>query len=194
MKNLSYKSLSVLLVAMIATALVSCSPEKPQLPNEPIGCLPTVSPYEVFSFKEEEYIEHLWAVNEAYNGMINATDDDYLIWNDASAKLKYAYLSGEPMYLHLNDGLLICKNTVMNHAAVVLKEKEEGHDTDKWYYSKEDILDAQPFSSFYSIPGEAIGVGSVLTQSRTCIQDLVPRINALIDDGSIEQYRVDLGY
>ena len=193
MKNLSYKSLSVLLVVMIATALVSCSPEKPQLPNEPIGCLPTVSPYEVFSFKEEEYAEHLWAINEAdYYG--SSGRDTFDVWDAHDTRLKDAFLTGEEMYMELHNNLLTCINTVMPPIAVVLYQKEKDFDLERWCYGYEDVMDFHPFSSFYSIPGEAIGVGSVLTQSRTCIQDLVPRINALIDSGDIEQYRVDLGY
>ena len=188
MKRQIFKSLSVITATLIVAALVSCNTK------EPDGAMPKVQPYSVFGFKEVEYAEHLWAVNEVYNGRNNATEDDYIIWNDVGAELKYAYLSGEPMYIQLHGGLLICKNTVMHPAAVVLKEKEEGHDTDKWYYSKDDILDAHPFAAFYEIPGKAIGVGSVLTQSRTSLQDLVPRLNALIDSGDIEQYRVDLGY
>ena len=175
-------------VAMAAVlqlvTLNSCSPEA--LEEKPQGgALPTVSPYNVFGFKEDSYAENLWAYNDGYG---------YLIWYDASARLKYDYLSGEKMYLQLHNNLYFCKNTEMPESAVVLKEKEEGHDVDKWYYDDDDVLDYQPFSVYYEIPGKALGVTDAYDQEEISHQSLVPRINALIDDGSIEQYRVDLGY
>ena len=192
MKRLIVNMFIAMAALLQLVALNSCSPDTPE--EQPVGAMPKVQPYNVFSFKEDWYAEHLWALNNYYNGKQDASDDDYILWNDISAGLKYSYLSGEPMYLQLHDGFLICKNTTMHPAAVVLKEKEEGHDTDRWFYSKSDILDAQPFAKFCKIPGSALGINSVQAQYEITDEDMVPRINALIDDGSIEQYRVDLGY
>ena len=176
----------VMAAVLQLVTLNSCSPEAPEEKPQG-GALPTVSPYNVFGFKEDSYAENLWAYN--YNDGYG-----YLIWNDASARLKYDYLSGEKMYLRLHNNLYFCKNTEMQHNAVVLKEKEEGHDVDKWYYDDDDVLDYHPFSAFYRIPGKVLGINDVPEQEQTLRQSLVPRINALIDSGDIEQYRVDLGY
>ena len=190
MKRLIVNMFIAMAALLQLVALNSCSPDTPE--EQPVGSMPKVSPYEVFGFKEDSYAENLWAVfHESYG---NPPMDCYLIWNDIDGRMKESYLSGDNMYLGLHHNLFICKNTVMLSSAVVLKQKEVEYDVANRRFLRDDVLDFQPFSAFYEIPGDAIGVGSVLTQSRTSRQDLVPRINAMIDDGSIEQYRVDLGY
>ena len=181
----------VMAAVLQLVTLNSCSPEAPEEKPQG-GAMPTVQPYYVFGFKKDSYAENLWAVfHESYG---NPPMDCYLIWDDTDGKMKESYLSGDKMYLELHHNLFICKNTIMQPNAVVLKHKEEGYDVINRRFLQEDVLDFQPFSVFYKIPGKALGITDCAAQYNTPYQDLVPRINALIDSGDIEQYRVDLGY
>ena len=188
MKRQIFKSLSVITATLIVATLVSCNTK------EPDGAMPKVQPYQVFGCKEVEYVEHLWAINEAdYYGKTYGRDT-FLVWDAHETRFMDYRLTGEKMYLELHGKLLIAKNTYMPMSAVILKQKGTDSDIDRWCYGYEDVLDFHPFSSFYCIPGKALGINDVYTQYETSHSDLVPRFNALIDDGSIEQYRVDLGY
>ncbi|MBP5319331.1 MAG: hypothetical protein J6Y77_08025, partial [Paludibacteraceae bacterium] len=188
MKRQIFKSLSVITATLIVATLVSCNTK------EPDGAMPKVQPYQVFGFKEAEYVEHLWAINEAkYYGETYGRDT-FVVWDAQDTRLRDYHLVGESMYLNLHGNLLIGNHTSMRLSAVILKQKEADFDINRWCYGYEDVLDFHPFSSFYCIPGKALGINDVYTQYGTSHSDLVPRINALIDSGDIEQYRVDLGY
>ena len=184
----------VMAAVLPLVTLNSCSPEKPDELPHGSTTEPPIASYTVFSFKESSYAENLWAVNEsAYYGSLY-TRDSFVVWDCHDPRIVESFMSGEEMYLLLHDNLLICNYTVMIPIAVVLKEKENGHEINKWCYGYEDVLDFHPFSSFYCIPGKAIGINHYWEQEEMSKNERLRRINALIDDGSIEQYRVDLGY
>ena len=96
------------------------------------------------------------------------------------------------MFVPLHNNLYICKHSNMHYSAVVLNVKEEGHDVSKIFFGKDDVLDFQPFSSFYLIRGDNLGMD--YPSDPFTLQQEIDCFNALIDSGEIELYRFDLGY
>ena len=66
--------------------------------------------------------------------------------------------------------------------------------TDKIFYTDNDILEKQIFSRFYRIPRRAVPTLVEEFPISEHYPEDIDFINALIDNGAIEQYRVDLGY
>ena len=78
--------------------------------------------------------------------------------------------------------------------AIIDKDWGTYSSSDKSFYSDDDILERQIFSRFYRIPRRVVPSLVEKFPISEHYPENIDFINAMIDDGSIEQYRVDLGY
>ena len=80
----------------------------------------------------------------------------------------------------------------INYAVI---DKDWGtYSSDKSFYSDDELLEKQIFSRFYLIPRRAVPTLVEKFPISEHYPENIDFINALIDSGDIEQYRVDLGY
>ena len=134
--------------------------------------------YRVFSFKKMEY------------------KGNVLCDNSYGKYALFSYSQGvkdSAEYVELHESNLICNNSWVPLSCAVssLKWKDYDFSSHPLYFSAEEIIDSSPFKSYYLIPEHIIGIPFF---SYPIDKNAVAAINAMIDDGSIEQYRVDLGY
>ena len=59
------------------------------------------------------------------------------------------------------------------------------------HFYDNEIMDSQPLSAYYWIPERALNDSF---DGYPASPEAIDSINAMIDDGRIERYRVDLGY
>ena len=78
--------------------------------------------------------------------------------------------------------------------AIIDKDWGTYSSSDKSFYSDDDILERQIFSRFYRIPRRVVPSLVEKFPISEHYPENIDFINAMIDDGTIEQYRVELGY
>ena len=78
--------------------------------------------------------------------------------------------------------------------AIIDKDWGTYSSSDKGFYSDDDILERQIFSRFYRIPRRVVPSLVEKFPISEHYPENIDFINAMIDDGSIERYRVELGY
>ncbi|MBP5259159.1 MAG: hypothetical protein J6Z12_00800 [Paludibacteraceae bacterium] len=166
------------IITLISTVLVfvSCSKDKPiGGPVPEPGYDMWLYQYKSLSLEDKIIVEYrgenVWRVcgkGEKDSCLIAMKDNLYLGNMD---------ISGSPRYY-----------------AVIDRNWGTYSSSDKSFYSDDDILERQIFSRFYRIPRRAVPTLVEKFPISEHYPENIDFINALIDSGSIEQYRVDLGY
>ena len=160
---------------------VSCSNERESKIGEP----PPPPGYDLVAvrFVSEEYSSHVLV--EPYA--------DYLITIGARGDSPKDYRN---LYVFLHKNVVLCdffnisdKSFVTN---VLWKDFTEYKNYS--YFSQEQIISSQPFERYYRIPRRAVPTLVEEFPISEHYPENIDFINALIDSGDIEQYRVDLGY
>lgn len=138
--------------------------------------------YVVVKFRNEGNAKYVIVEkdNERYHQIVNYwTTVEHEDYTDLYEILHKGYYTGKNCLIPLN-----CVMTGIQWGD--FSTKEHGY-----WFSKEEIIEEHPFLAYYRIPEHVIGVYVIDVWPTG---EAVNQLNAMIDNGTIEQYRVDLGY
>ena len=168
----------IITLISIALAIVSC--------EKPIGGPVPEPGYDYFSvvrFREIEYPNYILAYKFLGNwGCCGGT------WDGRAT----AYSTPNVLYSLNKDYFVSNHESVLDARELVLTNKKKSEWNEKLQFQPSEFLTTSPFSACYMLKRGQFPyyIEFPLSESDTIVKFL----NALIDSGSIEQYRVDLGY
>ena len=140
----------------------------------------------IVEFTEETDADYVFGVIETKGGCISPRMGDQFIERLINGESPYIQLHNK-MYC-VNGILIRSDNSVLTNVTWEEWRKKDCDFMDEFCLQKEN---KKAFSKLYLIGMSRIG----LEKGHSKIDDeIIQKLNALIDDGSIEQYRVDLGY
>ena len=139
--------------------------------------LPPELEYNVVRFKNDAYKEYVLTV--PYH-------DYYSVFTCGASDTEFLGYSELRDQCYMSKQIDISRNCAISYVKWEdYSVTEHGID-----FFENEIMDTHPLSAYYSIPELRLGVSFCYPASPEAIDS----INAMIDDGRIEQYRVDLGY
>ena len=160
---------SVLAILMFGGCSVGGDPEPPE------------RFYTIVQFSKEEYKQYVLASRYM---------DDLIV---AGGRMDYWHRNPElrvPNYIALEQNYYIADHFYFSLSDVIINLKWEEWNKEDFFFEEQNVLEKHPYSSFFRIGEKNIETIFSLPPSESAIK----AINALIDSGDIEQYRVDLGY
>ena len=134
--------------------------------------------YRIFSFRNYDYRNYVLC--EEFEG-------NYALFS------YFQGVDGCVDYVELHKLHFISNNSWVPKSCVLSNIRWNDYDFEShsFYFSDEEILDNHPFESYYLVPEHVVGIPFF---SYPIDSLAIEAINTLIDNGIIEQYRVDLGY
>ena len=138
--------------------------------------------YIVVNFKSEESIKQV---------LVEKEDNQYHRITNYWSKVEYEEYTA--LYETLHKGYYTGKTCFIpiNSVLTGIQWKDFSAKEHGYWFTKEEIVDEQPFVAYYRIPEHIVGV-KITAPWPT--KEAVDNLNAIIYNGDIEQYRVDLGY
>ena len=137
--------------------------------------------YRIVRFSQREYKDYVLAERDANVIMVKGYSMGP--WHsDSTARGGH--------YIALEKNCYIAEYFYFWTDDVIINKSWSDWTHDEIYFSSEDILTEHPYSDYYQISETVFNAEIFFPIS----DEIISRINAMIDDGSIKQYRVDLGY